>query len=90
MNSKIGNSLAIVVTICCSAWRAILPGCLGALIYRSLWERGFSTERYCALLALTALPTLFGQVKQVKQIEQSNQSKGSSVWTMVVLWPATT
>ena len=36
MNSKVGNSLAIVSGIVCSAWRAILPGYLGSLIYRSL------------------------------------------------------
>ena len=36
MNSKVGNSLAIVVAIVCSAWRAILPSYLGSLIYRSL------------------------------------------------------
>ena len=36
MNSKMGNFFAIVVGICCSAWRAILPSYLGSLIYRSL------------------------------------------------------
>ena len=36
MNSKVGNSLAIVFGCMCSAWRAILPGYLGSCIYRSL------------------------------------------------------
>ena len=44
MNSKIGNSLAIVSGIVCSVWRAILPSYLGSLIYRSLRERVLSQK----------------------------------------------
>ena len=89
MNSKVGNFLAIVVAIVCSVWRAILPGCLGALIYRSLWRGGGgggggSLQRGI-VPCLPALPALFDQVKQVKQVKQSNQSDSSSVQTMVVL-----
>ena len=44
MNSKVGNSLAIVFGYVCSVWRAILPGHLGSLIYRSLRGGGSPQE----------------------------------------------